>query len=137
MTVPGLRNSNGSAAGRVSGVCGLLLLQLLLAAAASGALLVFYGTTPALSAGYGGAVAAVNVLLLARCARRDALAPERTPGHSLTAVYVCVVQRFLVVSLLFGLGLGVLKLLPLPLLASFVGGQFLMVISGTRQLKQN
>jgi uncharacterized membrane protein YedE/YeeE len=43
----------------------------------------------------------------------------------------------LVISLLFGLGMGLLKLPPLAMLASFIVGQLAMVISGTRQLKQN
>jgi uncharacterized membrane protein (DUF4010 family) len=120
-----------------SGIRSVLLVQFLLVAALSIALLVFYGIWPALAAGYGGGVAAVNALLLARCARRDAEATERTPGQSLTAAYVCVIQRFLAIALLFGLGMAAMKLPPLAMLASFIGGQLVMVISGTRQLQQN
>lgn len=137
MTLPGFRKPAASAIRMGSGIRRLLLVQLLLAAAFSIALLVFYGTWPALSAGYGGVVAAINVLLLARCGQRDALATVRTPDQSLVAAYVCVVQRFLVISLLFGLGMGLMKLPPLAMLASFIVGQLAMVISGTRQLKQN
>jgi hypothetical protein len=78
----------------------------------------------------------VNALLAARCARRDARAPGRTPQQSLTAVFFCVAQRFLIVTLLFAFGLGALKLKPLALLAGFIAGQLVMVIIGTQQLKQ-
>lgn len=137
MTLPGYDKPAECALRTGSGIRRLLLIQFLLATAFSIALLVFYGAWPAISAGYGGGVAAINALLLARCEQRDAQAPARTPDQSLVAAYVCVAQRFLVISLLFGLGMGLMKLPPLAMLASFIVGQLAMVISGTRQLKQN
>ena len=50
------------------------------------------------------------------------------------AVYVCVVQRFLLIALLFGFGLGALKLDALAVLTGFVAGQIALVISGTNAL---
>ena len=61
---------------------------------------------------------------------------ERSPQQSLVAVYVCVLQRFLVVALMFFLGLGVWKLDPLAVLAGFITGQIILIISGSKQLTQ-
>ena len=119
-----------------TGIGRLLLYQSVLVAAVSALFLVIYSPFAAGSCGFGGGLAAVNALLVARCARRDARAPERTPQQSLAAVFLCVAQRFLVVTLLFAFGLGVLKLKPLALLAGFIAGQLVMVIIGTQQLKQ-
>lgn len=88
----------------------------------------------AVSVWYGGGIAATNGLVQARCLYRDAQAPQRSPQQSLVAVYVCVVQRFLLVALLFALGLGALELEPLAVLAGFVAGQVALVISGTNAL---
>jgi len=119
-----------------TGIGRLLLYQLALVSAVSVVFLVIVNPVAAGSCGFGGGIAAVNALLVARCSRRDARAPERTPQQSLAAVFLCVAQRFLVVTLLFASGLGVLKLKPLALLAGFIAGQLVMVIIGTQQLKK-
>jgi F0F1-type ATP synthase assembly protein I len=120
-----------------SGTRRLLLFQSLMVAAVAAVFLVIFETFSAVSVCYGGCVAAVNGLLLARCAHRDAKAPERSPQQSLAAVYLCVVQRFLVIALLFALGLGLLKLKPLALMTGFIAGQLVMVIMETQRLKKN
>jgi ATP synthase protein I len=120
-----------------TGIRRLLLFQSLLVAATAAVFLVIFETSSAVSVCYGGCAAAANALLLARCANRDAAAPERTPQQSLMAAYLCVVQRFVVLALLFVLGLGVLKLKPLTLLTGFIVGQFVMVILETQRLKKN
>ncbi|MFQ5642861.1 MAG: ATP synthase subunit I [Thiogranum sp.] len=119
-----------------TGIRRLLFYQAVLVAVTSAVFLVIIDTFAAVSAGFGGCVAAVNALLLARCSQRDAQATERTPQQSLVAGYICVVQRFLLVALLFAVGLGVLRLEALALLTGFVAGQFVMVFSGIKQLEQ-
>jgi len=120
-----------------SGIRRLLLFQSLMVAAMAAVFLVICETYSALSACYGGCVAVVNALLLARCAHRDVKAPQRSPQQSLAAVYLCVVQRFLVIALLFALGLGLVKLNPLALMTGFIVGQFVLVILETQRLKKN
>lgn len=120
-----------------TGIRRLLLYQFALVAAVSVVLLAVFNPLAAASSGFGGSIAAVNALLLARCMRRDACAPERTPQQSLAAAFICVAQRFVVVTLLFALGLGGLALPPLALLAGFIAGQLVLVIIGTQLLKQN
>lgn len=117
-----------------TGIRRLLLQQLVWVAGTSAVFLAVYGIFSAVSVWYGGGIAATNGLVQARCLHRDAQAPQRSPQQSLVAVYVCVVQRFLLVALLFALGLGGLKLEPLAVLAGFVVGQIALVISGTNAL---
>jgi F0F1-type ATP synthase assembly protein I len=119
-----------------TGIRRLLLYQLALVAAVSAVFLVIFNPLAAASSCFGGGIAAVNALLVARCASRDAHTPERTPQQSLAAVFLCVAQRFLVAALLFAFGLGALQLRPLALLAGFIAGQLVMVIIGTQQLEQ-
>lgn len=114
----------------------LLGYQLLLIAVLSVPLYAVYALPHVLSLWFGAGIAAMNALLVARCARRDARVPERKPQQSLAAVFICVAQRFVIAALLFAFGLGVLKLPPLALLAGFISGQLVMVIIGTQQLKQ-
>jgi F0F1-type ATP synthase assembly protein I len=118
------------------GIRRLLLVQLLLIAVVSVPLFLAYELSYVLSLWFGAGIAAINALLVVRCARRDAHVPERKPQQSLAAVFICVAQRFVIAALLFAFGLGVLKLPPLALLAGFIAGQLVMVIIGTQQLKQ-
>jgi F0F1-type ATP synthase assembly protein I len=118
------------------GIRRLLLVQLLLIAVVSVPLFLAYELSYVLSLWFGAGIAAINALLVVRCARRDARVPERKPQQSLAAVFICVAQRFVIAALLFAFGLGVLKLPPLALLAGFIAGQLVMVIIGTQQLKQ-
>ncbi len=119
-----------------TGIRRLLLFQLLLVAATSFVFLVIFEIFAAVSVWFGGGVAALNAILQARCASRDARRPERSPQQSVVAVYVCVLQRFLVVALMFALGLGTWKLDPLAALAGFIAGQIMLIISGSKQLTQ-
>jgi len=118
-----------------TGIRSLLLYQAVLVAAVSAGFLVIFESFSAVSAGFGGGIAAVNALLMARCLQRDAQATERTPQQSLAAGYICVVQRFLLAALLFAFGLGVLRLDALALLTGFVAGQLVMIIMGIKQLE--
>jgi ATP synthase protein I len=120
-----------------SGIRRLLLSQSLTVAVTAAAVLVIFETFSAVSVCYGGCVAAVNALLLARCAHRDATAPQRSPQQTLVAGYLCVLQRFLVIALLFASGLGLLKLQPLALFSGFIVGQLVMVIMESQRLKKN
>ena len=118
------------------GIRRLLFYQLLLVLAASAVFLAIFDSLSAISVLCGGGIAAGNALLAARCARRDAQAPERTPQQSLVALYICMVQRFVIVAALFALVMGGLKLDPLAVLTGFITGLAVMMIFGTQQLTQ-
>lgn len=107
----------------VSAIRRLLLRQFFLVAAVSVVFLVTFGIYSAGSAGFGGGIAAANVLILVRCARREAKAPARRAQQALAALYRCAFQRFIAVALLFALGMGVFELDPLAVIAGFIAGQ--------------
>ncbi len=136
MTIPWLSGRDRAETPLDTGIRRLLFYQLLVAAVTSAVFLVIFETFSAVSVWFGGCVAAANALLLVRCSRRDARATQRTPQQSLVAGYSCMVQRFLLVALLFAFGLGELRLEALALLAGFIGGQFVMVITEIKRLEQ-
>lgn len=110
-------------------------LVLLLAVGVTAAVfLVKSGLSAALSAGYGGGIAAANLFVLGRCNRREAQAPDKSAQQILAALYRCAIQRFLIVALLFAMGMGVLTLSPLALLVGFVAGQAVLFLPGNREL---
>ena len=114
-----------------------MLYQFLLVGVAAVVMLAWFDIAQVISAGFGYLIAVVNSILATRCAQRDAEAKERTPEQSLAALYLCVLQRFVMAAALFAIGLGALALGPFALLAGFIAGQLVMVIIGTQQLKRN
>ncbi len=120
-----------------TGLSRLLLYQLVLVAATSAVFLVVTGWFPASSVWYGGLIAATNIGLLLRCKHRQGNRPTGSAQHTLAALYICALQRFIAVTVLFVLGMGVLKLHPLAILAGFVAGQVLLLIPRTRKLIAN
>ena len=88
-----------------------------------------------LPAAYGGAVAIANTILLSR--RLDSageMAKENPEGGVLT-LYLGVIQRFVFVLVMFGVGMGVLKLLPPPMLGTFAVAQLAFMLFGSKQTK--
>ncbi len=88
-----------------------------------------------LPAAYGGAVAIANTILLSR--RLDSageMATENPEGGVLT-LYLGVIQRFVFVLVMFGVGMGVLKLLPPPMLGTFAVAQLAFMLFGSKQAK--
>jgi ATP synthase protein I len=88
-----------------------------------------------LAAAYGGAVAIANTILLSR--RLDAAGEmaEDNPEGGVLALYLGVVQRFVFVLVMFGVGMGVLKLLPPPMLGTFAIAQLAFMLFGSKKAK--
>lgn len=89
-----------------------------------------------LPAAYGGAIAIANTILLSR--RLDSageMAKENPEGGVLT-LYLGVVQRFIFVLVMFGIGMGVLKLLPPPMLGTFAVAQVAFMLFGSKHAKE-
>lgn len=101
---------------------------------ASVVFLVIYGRFPALSVWFGGLIAAVNIMLLARYARRETLSTVAAAQQTLLAFYSCAITRFVAVAGLFILGMGILKLHPLAVLAGFIAGQMVLFFPQSRKL---
>ena len=89
-----------------------------------------------LPAAYGGSIAIANTILLSR--RLDSageMAKENPEGGVLT-LYLGVVQRFIFVLVMFGIGMGVLKLLPPPMLGTFAVAQVAFMLFGSKHAKK-
>ncbi len=110
----------------------LVALQIVLVAITSTAFFLVYGRFQAGSAGFGGLVAAINIGLLWR--RRQAADTGRalSAGESIRLLYRSALERFVIIALLFALGLGVWRLDPLAVLAGFVTGQLALVFMGMK-----
>ncbi len=105
----------------------LAVLQLALVAVTSIVFFTIYGGFQAGSVWFGGLTALLNIgWLLWRRHGADA-GRALSAGQSLRLLYRSALERFLLVALLFALGLGVLKLDPLALLTGFVVGQLALV----------
>ena len=107
-----------------SGDVGLLLvIQFILVAAVVGFFLFTADVLAAQAAAYGGGMALLVAWMLGRRALRAAEVAKRHPGQETVVIYMGAVQRFVVVLVLFGLGMGWLELQPVPLLAAFAVAQ--------------
>lgn len=106
---------NFAAAKLRKGVRRVLLFQALLTLLVAAAFGVARGRHDFLSALYGGAVAVLLSAWLGRGVLRSA---------SLGSLYANAITRYGAAMVLLGVGLGVLRLAPLPLIAAFAVAQF-------------
>ena len=111
----------------------VLLTQLLLVFLTSVVFLVVSGGFRAGSAGFGGSIALINVLLLEWRRYQTDKGRAIDARQSLRVLYRSALERLLLVALLFALGLGVLALDPLALLTGFVVGQVALLLTGTKR----
>ena len=82
---------------------------------------------------FGGAVAIANTILLSRRLDSASSMAEENPDGGVMTLYAGVIQRFVFVLGMFAVGMGLLKLNPMPLVAAFALAQLAYIISGTRQ----
>ena len=111
----------------------LLIIQLIIVLLGVIVSVQYFGQQAMLPALYGGAVALVNTLLLSgRIKKLDELA-KTSPHAGVMSLMLGVLQRFVFVLVMLGVGLGALKLLPMPLLGTFMAAQLAYVIGSMRQ----
>ncbi len=110
----------------------MVVLQLLLMALLSAVFYAYSGAAAATAAWFGGITATLNIVLLLW--RRHCAASGRalSAGRSLWLLYRTALERFILVMLLFALGMGVLKLDPFALLSGFVVGQLALILMGLK-----
>ena len=111
-----------------SSVRKLVMLQLLLTAVTSVVFFLFYGGFQAGSVWFGGAIACANGLLLEWRRQRADSGRALTAGESIRVLYRTALERFVLVALLFAVGLGGLQLDPPALLTGFIMGQLALFI---------
>lgn len=86
------------------------------------------GQLEAVSAFYGGLISVMTAFLLSRGVIRAADAAQQSQKKSMIILYLGAAQRFVLVLVLFGVGLAGLHLAPLPTIAGFVAAQLIYVI---------
>ncbi|MEJ2646197.1 MAG: ATP synthase subunit I [Gammaproteobacteria bacterium] len=101
----------------------VLILQILLIAAVTAVFFGKAGQAGAQAALFGGAIAVVNALLLGRRVQRAGKAAQESVTRGTFALYLGAVERFVFTLVGFGVGMGVLHLLPVPLLLAFAAAQ--------------
>ena len=116
----------------VSGIRGPAVLQLVLVAVSSIVFFAIFGWFQAVSVWFGGLAAALNIGCLLWRHQQAEAGRALSAGQSLRLLYRSALERFVLVALLFALGLGVLKLDPLALLTGFIVGQLALVFLGIK-----
>lgn len=114
----------GDAAGNLDhGIRRVVLSQALLALVVAAFFLFTRGGFEALSACYGGATAVMSSWWLGRRVRRSAELARADIRSGQISLYFGAVQRFVAVLVLLAVGIGALKLAPLPLIIAFAVAQ--------------
>ena len=111
-----------------SGIRKLVVLQLLFTAVTSVVFYFCYGGFQAGSVWYGGAIASASSLLLELRRHGADTGRALSAGESIRVLYRTALERFVLVALLFAVGLGGLQLDPPALLAGFIAGQLALFI---------
>lgn len=115
----------------------LFLYQFVLVFGAFVIVYFFISKSQSGSVWFGGLIAVANVGLLVRCARRKTKSNMDAAKQALLVAYSCSATRFIAVSALFVLGMGILKLHPLAVLFGFVAGLIILLFPHTRKLIAN
>ncbi len=99
---------------------------------AAGVTALVAGTDAAAALGYGGGLAIANTGLLGRRVEMAGELAKQNPQHGAYALYAGAVQRFVLVLVGLGLGMGWLRLEPVPLLVGLVLGQGVQLVATAR-----
>lgn len=108
----------------------IFLLQAGLVLIGAGIALFVAGRDGAVAALYGGSVALANTLMLGRRVERVSRVVAENAQYGMVLLYISAVVRFVFILVAVAVGLGVLKLLPVPMIADFVAAQFAFVLAG-------
>lgn len=124
--------SNRSIALQPADVRALLAAQFVLVILLTVALAFISGLPEAEAAAYGGATALISAWILGFSVGKAAQAARTAPGSETPFLYIGAVVRFVLVLVMFGLGMGMLQLAPGPLLGGFIIAQLGHLINGSR-----
>ena len=103
-------------------------LQIAIAALAAVVFGIVEGGMPAVAAFFGGMISVSVSWLLRHGVLKAAEVAKDDPTKSMLVLYMGAVQRFVLVLVLFGLGLGLLKLDPLATVIGFGAAQVAYVV---------
>ena len=110
----------------------LILLQVGVSVVIAVAFFMAMGQREAIAAFYGGVISIVIAFLLGRGVVRAAEAARQDHKKSMLILYVGALQRFILVLVLFGIGLKGFGLPFVPMIAGFAGAQLAYLINMRR-----
>ena len=97
----------------------ILYLQAVLITLLVAGFLAFQNSAAAIAAAYGGLISLTNTLLILwRMSRAERIGPQSAHA-TLSRLMLSALERFATVAFMFALGMGALRLAPLPMLVSF------------------
>jgi len=108
----------------------LLIFQIILICLVTAVIGVMFGLLAAKASLFGGMIVLLNTGLMMMHERRAAQRAGQDAQRILKYMYLCVVERLILVLVLFAIGLVALKLLPLYLLLGFIAGQLAAFLNG-------
>ncbi len=129
-------NGSGTASELADNAKKIILLQLGIGLVIAAGFFLKDGSWAALSAFYGALVSVASTTMLSRGVNRASKAAETSAQTSQMILYLGAVVRFVLVLVLFGIGLGVLKLAALALIIGFVITQLVFVLVAGRQSRE-
>ncbi len=80
------------------------------------------------ASGFGGLIPVSTTILLIFYSKRAEQTASVDTGNNLRLLYRCAIERIVLVAILFALGLGLLKLEPLPMIMTFIIGQMVFLM---------
>jgi ATP synthase protein I len=113
-----------------TGATKVVVIQSLLIAGIGGAFYFYQGQLAAQSAFYGGCMVVFNVWLTHHRLQTAAEIAIVAPGKEVNMLYFAAIQRFVFTITFFAIGMGLLKLLPIPLLITFAVAHLGYLFSG-------
>ncbi|MEE9352398.1 MAG: ATP synthase subunit I [Thiotrichaceae bacterium] len=113
----------------------LIIIQIILILVSATAFVYYMGEVAMWGSLFGGAVAIVNTLLLSWRLESAAGMADDNPDGGVLTLYLGVIQRFIFVLVMFGVGMGVLKLNPPAMLGTFALAQLAYMIYGSKRAK--
>jgi len=111
----------------------LLVIQATLVLIAIIATVFLSSVDSAAAALFGGCVALANSVLLYRKLDAASSMAQDNPNGGIMTLYAGVIQRFIFVLGMFGVGMGLLKLNPVAVIGAFGLAQLAYMICGVRQ----
>ncbi|MCK5665367.1 MAG: ATP synthase subunit I [Thiotrichaceae bacterium] len=105
-----------------TGASKILVLQSLLAMGIAYAFYIYDGEHAAQAALYGGCMVIFNIWITNRRMQSAAKIAKISPGNEVGVFYLAAVQRFIFTLGFFMLGMGLLELVPVPMLIAFAIG---------------
>lgn len=124
----------GTGAG-ISGIRNILIFQFFIIIVSVGLCIWQFDAVVAKAVLYGGVIAIINSLQLLRHLRRAERIAGSDANQNIRIFYLCAMERLVMTIALFAMGLGALKMSPLPVMIGFILGQLALFFGSLKHKK--